>query len=648
MDKEIEGYNSCFGFKSIDIFKEQTLGIGSYGKVYKAKCDDLLCAAKLIHETLFDPIAKQLIAAPQREHRLPMRRFVQECEFLSTIRHPNIVQYLGIYRDPDTGLPALLMELMDNSLTHFLESSTQPIPYHIQVNIGHDITLALSFLHSNNIVHRDLSSNNVLLIGNAIKAKVTDFGMARLCDENQQTTHFSYTTCPGTNVYMPPEAVRDNPVYTEKIDCFSFGVIIIQILTQHFPKPGDRCEQINFPSSPSGIAEIPVSEIKRRENHISKIDPNNGLLQISLDCLKDRDVERPSAQQLCERVADLKERLEYNESMRAADEKRNMPVQDRVVEREEIRLLKELCRQQEEVIQSLQFQLEESRTKCHKCQTLIPVDEMPTTEPGKDMAGLKNVENYYTIEEKGRSVVEVECAAGQHQEDKICSDELEQTRSPSVPPLKQSSSSSSVIKMSWRKGMELPPEMTSGAAITYACVDHNALYITMESQDVYTFTQSASIWSRLPKSPTKYCSPVIINGLLTLVGGYDIGGSATTNQLFSLTDESGDRKKWTEVFPPMPTKRQAVTALCTGTTLIIAGGRTKHESKFIDLTTVEMMDMGNLQWSVAADLFEPITHAPAALCGAYLYILGKHKMYVCPVRVLIQSCRSTRLRSLWK
>ena len=109
------------GFKTVQLLKDQTLGIGSYGKVCKAKCDDLLCAAKLIHETLFDPTAHQLIA-PQREHRLPMRRFEQECDFLSTIRHPNIVQYLGIYRDPDTGLPALLMELMDDSLTHFLEA----------------------------------------------------------------------------------------------------------------------------------------------------------------------------------------------------------------------------------------------------------------------------------------------------------------------------------------------------------------------------------------------------------------------------------------------------------------------------------------------------------------------------------------------
>ena len=261
MDHYHSKETSFVSFKTVHLFKDQTLGIGSYGKVCKAKCDDLLCAAKLIHETLFDPTAHQLIA-PQREHRLPMRRFEQECDFLSTIRHPNIVQYLGIYRDPDTGLPALLMELMDDSLTHFVESSTQPIPYHIQVNICHDITLALSFLHSNSIVHRDLSSNNVLLIGNAIRAKVTDFGMASLGDQNPRATHLTFTMCPGTDVFMPPEAVRDKPVYTEKIDCFSFGVITLQILTRQFPKPGDRRKEveINHPGLPRGTFEMLISE----------------------------------------------------------------------------------------------------------------------------------------------------------------------------------------------------------------------------------------------------------------------------------------------------------------------------------------------------------------------------------------------------
>ena len=202
-------------------------------------CDDLLCAAKILHPTLFDPSAQQQVT-PRREHRLPIRRFEQECEFTGAIKHPNIVQFLGMESDPDTHLPVLLMELMDDSLTHYLETSTQPIPYHIQVIICHDITLALSFLHSNKIIHRDLSSNNVLLTSST-RAKVTDFGMARLYNSLncEARTHLTLTVCPGTDVFMPPEAVKEVPIYTERIDCFSFGVIIIQLLTRQFPKPGN-------------------------------------------------------------------------------------------------------------------------------------------------------------------------------------------------------------------------------------------------------------------------------------------------------------------------------------------------------------------------------------------------------------------------
>ena len=346
----VQQHKQCdtVGFKSVQLLKDQILGIGSYGKVCKANCDDLLCAAKLIHETLFDPIAERLIAS-QKVHTLPMERFKQECHFLSTIKHPNIVQYLGIYPDPSTGLPALLMELMDDSLTHFLEGSSQPIPYHIQVNICCDIALDLSFLHSNSIVHRDLSSNNVLLIGNAVRAKVTDFGMASLGDQSPRATHLTFTMCPGTDVYMPPEAIQDKPVYTEKIDCFSFGVIALQILTQLFPNPGDRRKriEISHPGLPSGImAEVLLPETERRQNHISIIDPNHTLLQISLHCLKDRDVERPSAQQLCEKLAAMKASPEYSKGIRAAKQ-RNKAEHDRSDEIDrEIRSLRQQHTQQ--------------------------------------------------------------------------------------------------------------------------------------------------------------------------------------------------------------------------------------------------------------------------------------------------------------
>ena len=308
------------GFQTVRLLKSETLGIGSYGSVCKARCDNLVCAAKILHPTLFDPTAHQKIAR-KREHRLPIKRFEQECEFMSAIRHPNIVQYLGMHQDPETGLPVLLMELMDDSLTHFLESSQNTVPYHIQVNFCHDITLALSFLHSNGITHRDLSSNNVLLCGN-VKAKVTDFGMAKLSDTTPERTR-SFTMCPGTDSFMPPEAAKNVPEYTEKIDCFSFGVLVIQILTKKFPDPSDRLKEICTvdPQFPSGTVEVRVAEVERRQAHIKDIDANDPLLLIALDCLRDRETQRPSSQDLCDRITALKETAKYVESVRSVAER---------------------------------------------------------------------------------------------------------------------------------------------------------------------------------------------------------------------------------------------------------------------------------------------------------------------------------------
>ena len=323
------------GFKNIHLFKDQLLGIGAYGKVCKARCDHLECAAKILHPTLFNQ-AERLQIASRREHRLPMSRFEQECELMGALRHPNIVQYLGITQEPDIHLPVLLMELMDESLTHFLNRASQPIPYHIGVNVCHDVTLALEFLHSNNIVHRDLSSNNVLLIGNGIRAKVTDFGMARLADLSLQPSHVSFTLCPGTEVYMPPEAVKDKPEYTEKLDCFSFGVLTIQMLSRQFPKPGGRLKNVDM--SIPGTFVVSVSEKERRQNHISLVEKDHPLLLVALDCLNDKASDRPTANELCQRLSDLKENVKYRENLKASQEKDEEEIRKKD---EEIELMKQ-------------------------------------------------------------------------------------------------------------------------------------------------------------------------------------------------------------------------------------------------------------------------------------------------------------------
>ena len=115
-----------------------------------------------------------------------------------------------------------------------------------------------------------------------------------------------------------------------------------------------------------------------------------------------------------------------------------------------------------------------------------------------------------------------------------------------------------------------------------------------------------------------------------------------TNKLFSFTD--GD-KSWTEVFPPMPTKRCHTAALCTGTSLIVAGGIGETG----DLLTVEVMNTNTLQWSSAADLphsFWLLCDGSLTLCGEQLFIMQFTKLYQCELTSLIQSCQSTTSRSL--
>ena len=296
---------STLGYGAVEVYIEETLGVGSYGKVCRAKSGQLPCAAKLLHDTMFatnDPGISKFV-----------ERFEQECRFLKAIQHPNIVQFLNSYRDPRSRRLVLLMELMDESLTRFLERSTGPLPYHTQLNICHDVALALAYLHSNDIVHRDLSSNNILLIGEGSRAKVTDFGMSKLEGMNPRMTPL--TTCPGTMAYMPPEALITKPRYSSKLDCFSHGVLTIQIATRKFPNPTDATTTVRDTRSPTGEIQLPVPERERREKDISLVDLNHPLRPLALHCLSDIAMERPLADELCGRLAALKGEQMYTRSV---------------------------------------------------------------------------------------------------------------------------------------------------------------------------------------------------------------------------------------------------------------------------------------------------------------------------------------------
>ena len=134
---------------------------------------------------------------------------VSDTEFSEAPKHH---QYLGTHINDPTSCQVLLMELMEESLTSSLERSTPPLPFRIEVNLCCDISLAVAYLHSNDIIHRDLSSNNVYLTADK-RAKVTDFGMSRLADSSARLSTLTQTA--GCYVYMSPEALAHTPKYSK-------------------------------------------------------------------------------------------------------------------------------------------------------------------------------------------------------------------------------------------------------------------------------------------------------------------------------------------------------------------------------------------------------------------------------------------------
>ena len=371
------GYGFDLRFDEVAIYKDQPLGSGAYGIVCKAKCDQLPCAAKLLHPTFLVP------------GNWAVDKFMQECSFLASLKHPHIVQFLGVHTETSTSQVALFMELMDESLTTFLNryhSSDQSVPFNIQVDICHDIVLALHYLHTNGIIHRDLSSNNVLLLGGR-RAKITDFGMSKLTMNSSSLS--SLTQVPGCPVYMPPEAWLTPPVYSEKLDMFSFGVLIIQIITCRQPNPGPSESLLPDERSPTGFIKLPVHELERRNEDIMIIPSDHHLKESALKCLSDKAENRPSSKDICQLVENIKSSEQYSicnvqshstMSSTCAPEPNPNSQPD---PKNEIDDLKKVIQEKESEIQNLKGKVSSLQTEVSKLQGELITTELQSQSEAK-------------------------------------------------------------------------------------------------------------------------------------------------------------------------------------------------------------------------------------------------------------------------
>ena len=622
-----------FRYRRIELHKSESLGSGSYGAVCRAKCDGLPCAAKIMHPTLFD------LRDPGTASYL--ERFEGECRLLSLARHPNVVQYLATYRDPETGLPVLLMELCDESLCRFLERSPGPLSYYIELNISHDIALALVYLHSNSLIHRDLTGNNVLMIA-GVRAKVTDFGMSKLASVNPRVTPM--TLCPGNLQYMSPEALEEPPSYTEKLDIFSFGVLLVQIMTRQFPDAGPRFQVVNDPRYPDGVVRITVPEKQRRSTHLKLISGTHPLKTMALNCLKGKERERPSAQQLSNSLSELKGAPQYAESKQLSQtaegngqevgslrrQVRDLQQRDQE-QRQEIEQQREVNeQQQQQAMNNYQqrdlIQQHEINRARQEIEHFQQQDQMQRQEIQQaHLSHQQAVAQAQQLEQqlKGQRVLtETKRREIQQLQRTVEDKERELQQMKLLPPQAATASAAKkdISKLRLEEGKKAPEEMYRGVAV----VVRNTVYINRGgSNKVYSCQISSGDqqWSTLPDSRYYYFSLAVIDSLLSSIGGgNDQYRGPRTNTLLCLTGE-GRERQWSEVFPPMPTARSSHASVTTEQALVVAGGN--DGSKYLD--KVEVMNIPNKQWSTARHLPHPFSSISATICGDQLYLGGGYR-----------------------
>ena len=217
---------------------ERILGRGGWGEVRVARFHGLEVAAKVLHETIIS------------EYNVSL--FSREMNIASKIRHPNLLQFIGATTE---GNPIILTELMPTSLRKELE--TGGLAYPAILSISLDVACALNYLHlfkPHPILHRDVSSANVLLQGSGFggwRAKVSDYGSANLQHLIIRSVN------PGGPLYAAPEAANPRE-HSPSMDVFSYGVLLIEMITRRIPLPEERVGLID------GIRRVSFKSLVQR------------------------------------------------------------------------------------------------------------------------------------------------------------------------------------------------------------------------------------------------------------------------------------------------------------------------------------------------------------------------------------------------
>ncbi|XP_044279000.1 interleukin-1 receptor-associated kinase 4 isoform X1 [Varanus komodoensis] len=220
---ELKSFTNNFDDRTVSAGGNK-LGEGGFGVVFKGYINGRTVAVKKL-TALTDVSIEDL-----------KKQFEQEVRIMAKCQHENLVELLGFSDDFDQ--PCLVYDYMPNgSLLDRLAclDNTAPIPWKTRCSIALGASNGICFLHENNHIHRDVKSANILLTEKFVP-KLSDFGLARA---SEKFTHTILTErIVGTAAYMAPEALRGE--ITPKSDVFSFGVVLLEIITGLTPVDGNR------------------------------------------------------------------------------------------------------------------------------------------------------------------------------------------------------------------------------------------------------------------------------------------------------------------------------------------------------------------------------------------------------------------------
>ncbi len=267
--------------EDLTIFLDERLGKGAYGVVFKGSYKGKICAVKVL---LHDAMEMQT-SIPTGKSEEASRDFDRECDFLESLQHPNIVQYLSTTKHPKSGGTILVLELMDCNLrSYFSGLDEESLTSECEISLSKDIACGLAYIHSKKIIHRDLCGDNILLkLAQPLPvAKICDFGMSRLYDPSK----FSSTlTAVGHRMgYLPLEAIRLNrEKYDNSLDVFSLGAIMVQIV----------CKLKT------------IKSVEDRSFYVTQIPHTHRLRKLIDSCLQEDMTKRPTARDICESIVSI-------------------------------------------------------------------------------------------------------------------------------------------------------------------------------------------------------------------------------------------------------------------------------------------------------------------------------------------------------